>query len=112
MAQELRQQERQAGKAKGPSVTRQTLRYFWWATRMHWPWFLGAVLSTIGFVFLLSYMNPYLMGLVIDLVSEGRVQPDQVFQTFGSIIVTLILVNIGGQVCSKLQDYFCSFEHT
>lgn len=93
----------QKGSAK---VTVQTLRYYWAATKRHWPWFLGAVLSSLGFVFFLSYMNPYLMGLVVDRVSDRSTAANQVMAVFGPIIVALVVVNALGQVCSKLQDYF------
>ncbi len=87
-------------------VTRQTLRYYWSVTVKHLHWFVGAVLSSLGFVFFLSYMNPYLMGLVIDRVSEGRTAASDVLAVFGPIIAALIAVNAVGQACSKLQDYF------
>ena len=101
----MAEQEDRTPKRKA-SVTRKTIGYFWWATKRHWPWFLGAVLSTVGYVFLLNFMNPFLMGKVIDLVAEGRAEPDTVFAVFGPIIIVLILVNVFGQICSKLQDYF------
>ncbi len=90
-------------------VTMRTLRYFWGVTRAQWPSFLGAVLSTLGFVFFLTYMNPYLMGLVIDVVSAGD-QGGQAptLQVLAPIAAALICVNVAGQVCSKLQDYFCA----
>ncbi len=94
--------------AKSRSVTRDTFGFYWTATRAQWPWFLGAVLSTLGFSFFLSYMNPYLMGLVVDQVAAGRTAADEVFAVFGSLIAGMLAVNIAGQVCSKLQDYFCA----
>lgn len=87
-------------------VTRQTLRHYWAVTARHLPWFVGAVLSSLGFVFFLSYMNPYLMGLVIDRVSEGRTAAADVLPVFGPVMAALVAVNAVGQACSKLQDYF------
>ncbi len=94
---------------KTGSVTLQTVRYFWAVTKSQLPNFLGALFATLGFVFFLTYMNPYLMGLVIDYVSvphEGDSAPSWV--VLMPTAVTLICVNVAGQVCSKLQDYFCS----
>ncbi len=63
------------------------------------------MLSTIGFVGFLTYGNPYVMSLIVDRVSAGSVASDAVFSVFGPYIVALILINVCGQVCSKLQDY-------
>ncbi len=60
--------------------------------------------STIGFVGFLTYGNPYVMGLIVDRVSAGPVPADQVFPVFGPYIIALILINLCGQACSKLQD--------
>lgn len=88
------------------AVTRQTLKYYWAATRRHFGWFLSALLASLGFVFFLSYMNPLLMGLIIDKVNEGGCAPSEVFVVFGPLIIALIMVNLIGQACSKLQDFF------
>lgn len=87
------------------STTARTLHYFWKATRNHGLLFAAAMLSTIGFVGFLTYGNPYVMSLIVDRVSEGSVTPDEVFPVFGPFIVALILINLCGQACSKLQDY-------
>ena len=50
-------------------------------------------------------MNPFVMGLIVDRVSAAPVAADQVFVVFGPYIAALVLVNICGQTCSKLQDY-------
>ncbi len=86
------------------STTRRTLHYYWIATRKHLGLFLGLMASTIGFVGLLTYGNPYVMGLIVDRVSAGRVAADQVLPVFGPYIAALILINLCGQACSKLQD--------
>lgn len=92
---------------KQPTALR-TLHFYWQVTALQWPIFLMAVLTTLGFVFFLSYMNPFVMGLIVDVVGEGRVQPDQVLPVFGPYMAALIAVNVLGQACSKLQDYFCA----
>ncbi len=88
----------------GHSLTRRTLHYFWVATRKHLGLFLGLLASTIGFVGLLTYGNPYVMSLIVDRVSAGPVTADQVLPVFGPYIAALILINVFGQACSKLQD--------
>ncbi len=88
-----------------PSTTARTLHYFWRATRNHGLLFAAAMLSTIGFCGFLTYGNPYVMSLIVDRVSAGSVSADQVFPVFGPYIAALILINLCGQACSKLQDY-------
>lgn len=90
------------------AVTRQTLRYYWSVTCKHWPWALGDLISSLAFTFFLSYLNPYLIGLIVDRVSEGPTQPDQLWTAFGPVVAALVLSNVLGQVGSKLQDYFCA----
>ncbi len=92
-------------RAKKQSVTRRSLHYYWQVTAMQWPMFLLSVLSTLGFVFFLSFGNPYVVGLVVDRVSADPVAADQVFAVFGPYILMLIGTNVLGQVFSKLQDY-------
>ncbi len=90
---------------KKQSLTRRTLHYYWIATRKHLGLFVTVILSTIGFVGFLTYGNPYVMSLVVDRVSAGPVAADEVFSVFGPYIAALILINVAGQACSKLQDY-------
>ncbi len=84
---------------------RRTLHFFWQVTKKRPAPFIVGVLSTIGFVALLTYANTYVMGLIIDRIQMGPVAADEVFDVFGGYIVALVLVNLVGQVCSKLQDY-------
>ncbi len=86
------------------TLTRRTLHYYWIATRKHLGLFLGLLASTIGFVGLLTYGNPYVMSLIVDRVSAGAVPADEVLPVFGPYIAALILINVFGQACSKLQD--------
>lgn len=87
------------------STTLRTLHYFWQATKKHFGLWIALILSTIGFCGLLSYGNPYVMSLIVDRISAQPVAADQVFSVFGPYIVALILINLCGQACSKLQDY-------
>lgn len=87
------------------STTRRTLHYYWAATSKHLGLFIGLMLSSIGFIVLLSYGNPLLMSMIVDRVSAEPVAPDQVFEVFGPYIFALIAINLIGQACSKVQDY-------
>ncbi len=91
-----------------PPIALRTLHFYWQATTLQWPFFLSAVVVTLGFVFFLSYMNPFIVGKVVDLVSAGRIEPDQVLNVFGPYMIALVAVNVLGQTCSKLQDYFAA----
>lgn len=88
-----------------PSTTRRTLHYFWLVTRRHFGLFALLVFSTLFFGGFQTYMNPFVMGIIVDRVSAAPVAADQVFVVFGPYIAALVLVNICGQTCSKLQDY-------
>ena len=87
------------------STARRTLHYYWAATSKHLGLFIGLMLSSIGFIVLLSYGNPLLMSMIVDRVSETPVAADQVFEVFGPYIIALIAINLIGQACSKVQDY-------
>ncbi len=91
--------------AKGASLTARTLHYFWLVTRRHFGVFALVIIATLGFSGLLSYGNPYVMSLIVDRVSEGAVASDEIFSVFGPYIIALILINVLGQTCSKLQDF-------
>ncbi|MDR3316291.1 MAG: ABC transporter ATP-binding protein/permease, partial [Coriobacteriales bacterium] len=93
------------GEWSGRSTTLRTLYFYWKVTAAQWPMFLLAVLTTLGFVFFLTFGNPYVVALVIDRVSGSAITSDQVFPVFGPYILALIGVNVLGQICSKLQDF-------
>ncbi|MBQ9438035.1 MAG: ABC transporter ATP-binding protein [Lachnospiraceae bacterium] len=92
-------------KGRGNSVPLRTLHYFWMATRKAVRFFLLDILSTFGFVALLTYLNNYYMGKMVDMTASMQVEKGQVFAVFGPYICILVLVNAVGQLCSKLQDY-------
>lgn len=87
------------------SVTMRTLYYYRHVTARQWPVFLLALISTLGFVSLLSYGNPFVVAKIVDRVSAEPVAADQVFSVFAPYIIALIAINLVGQACSKLQDY-------
>ncbi len=88
-----------------PTTTRRTLHYYWAATKRHMGLFVTLIIATIGFGFLLTYANPYVMSLIVDRVAADPVPADQVFPVFGPYIIALVLINLFGQGFSKLQDY-------
>ena len=90
---------------KDASVTGRTLYYFGKATLGHWPYFLLDLLTSTGYAYFLTFGNPLIIGGIIDRISTSHVTPDQVFPVFGPSILALIMCNVLGQVCSKLQDY-------
>jgi len=92
-------------KTKKQTTLKRTLHYYWWVTSKHWVLFATSVISTLGFVFFLSYANPYIVGLVVDKVSVESITPDQILPVFGPYIFLLIGANVLGQFFSKLQDY-------
>ncbi|MCL1797842.1 MAG: ABC transporter ATP-binding protein/permease [Eggerthellaceae bacterium] len=90
---------------KKPSTIARTVHYYWRVTRIQLPMFLFAILSTLGFVFFLSYANPFIVGLIVDRVSAEPVAAEQVFEVFSPYIFMLVGANILGQFFSKMQDY-------
>lgn len=87
------------------STVRRTLRRFWDVTRTQPLIVFLSVFSSAGYIFLLTFANTYVMALIVDRVQAGPVAGDQVFEVFGPYILALVLVNLVGQILSKLQDY-------
>lgn len=92
-------------KKKTASVTGRTIYYYWQATARHWPYFLLDILTSVGYTYFLTFGNPQIIGNIVDIISTREVAADQVFSVFGPQILLLILCNVFGQICSKLQDY-------
>lgn len=87
------------------STVRRTLQRFWGVTRTQPLIVFLSVLSSAGYIFLLTFANTYVMALIVDRVQAAPVVGDQVFEVFGPYILALVLVNLVGQILSKLQDY-------
>jgi ATP-binding cassette subfamily B protein len=81
------------------------LYFYWQVTAAQMPLFVLALITTFGFVFLLSFANPWVVALIIDRVGATTVTSGEVFEVFGPYILLLIGVNVLGQLSSKLQDY-------
>ena len=88
-----------------PTTTRRTLERFWDVTRRMPAITALSIISSVGYVVLLTFVNTYVMGLIVDRVQAGQVAPQDVWQVFGPYVIALIIVNAVGQVLSKLQDY-------
>ncbi len=90
---------------KKRSTGMRSLAVYWKVTMRHKPMFALALLTTLGFVFFLSYANPMILGMIVDQISAQQVGADEVFEVFGPLVGALVAVNVIGQVCSKTQDY-------
>ena len=86
-------------------LTSRSLHYYWKATKKHLGYFLLLIFSTALFVGCLTYGNPYMMGKIVDRVSQGWVAPDQLYSTYAPYLISLVAINFLGQAGSKLQDY-------
>ena len=87
------------------SVVLRTLRRFWDVTRQR-PFIAAlAVITSAGYVLLLTFANTWVMSLIVDRVQATPVAADQVMEVFGPYVLALIAVNLVGQIFSKLQDY-------
>lgn len=82
-----------------------TIYYYSKATIKHWPFFLLGIAATVGYAFCLTFWNAMIVADIIDIVGKGGITSDMVFPTFMPYIVALIVANLVGQICSKLQDY-------
>lgn len=96
--------QRNVQKLEKPAVKR-TLRRFWEVTRMVPGAAFLSVFTSVAYVALLIFVNTWVMGLIVDRVQAAPVPADKVWEVFGPYILALLLVNLVGQICSKLQDY-------
>ncbi|RHB55114.1 ABC transporter ATP-binding protein [Olsenella sp. AM39-30AC] len=67
--------------------------------------FVLSIVSSVGYIALLTFANTYVMGLIVDRVQASPVSADQVLPVFGPYVLALLVVNAVGQTLSKLQDY-------
>lgn len=87
------------------AVVRRTLWRFWCVTKLKPGAAALAVFTSIAYVVLLTYINTWVMSLIVDRVQASFVPANHVWQVFGGYILALLAVNAVGQICSKLQDY-------
>ena len=87
------------------ATIRRTLHYFWGVTRQKMGAFVLSIVSSVGYIAVLTFANTYVMGLIVDRVLASPVSADQVLPVFGPYVLALLVVNAVGQTLSKLQDY-------
>ena len=87
------------------ATIRRTLHYFWGVTRQKLGAFVLSIVSSVGYIALLTFANTYVMGLIVDRVQASPASADQVLPVFGPYVLALLVVNAVGQTLSKLQDY-------
>ncbi|MBQ8470024.1 MAG: ABC transporter ATP-binding protein, partial [Clostridia bacterium] len=90
---------------KKKSTAGRTLYYYGKTVMKHWPFFLMGIVASFGYAYCLTFLNAQAVSKIIDRVAEGGIASDQVFSTFMPYIILLVVANVVGQVCSKLQDY-------
>ena len=88
-----------------PATVRRTLQRFWSVTREQPLIAALSVFTSAGYILLLTFANTYVMGLIVDRVQAGPVPASQVAAVFWPYVAALVVVNLAGQILSKLQDY-------
>ena len=88
-----------------PATVRRTLQRFWSVTREQPLIAALSVFTSAGYILLLTFANTYVMGLIVDRVQAGPVPASQVVAVFWPYVAALVVVNLAGQILSKLQDY-------
>ena len=87
------------------NTARRTIYYYGRTVLKHWPFFFLGILTSFGYTYCLTFLNAQAVSKIIDQVSEGNVAKEKVLITFLPAIILLVLANVVGQICSKLQDY-------
>lgn len=82
-----------------------TIYYYGRTVLKHWPFFFLGILTSFGYTYCLTFLNAQAVSKIIDQVSEGNVAKEKVLITFLPAIILLVMANVVGQICSKLQDY-------
>ena len=88
-----------------PATVRRTLQRFWSVTREQPLIAALSVFTSAGYILLLTFANTYVMGLIVDRVQAVPVPSGQVVAVFWPYVAALVVVNLAGQILSKLQDY-------
>ena len=82
-----------------------TLYYYGKTVMKHWPYFFLGILASFGYTYCLTFLNAKAVSDIIDRVAEGGIAADNVLHIFMPYIILLVVANLVGQICSKLQDY-------
>lgn len=87
------------------SIAGRTIYYYGKTVMKHWPFFFLGIITSFGYTYCLTFLNAQAVSNIIDRVGGGGISPDNVLITFMPAIIMLVLANVIGQICSKLQDY-------
>ena len=87
------------------STAARTLYYYGKTVMKHWPFFFLGILASFGYTYCLTFLNAKAVSDIIDRVAEGGIAADNVLRVFLPSIILLVVANLVGQICSKLQDY-------
>lgn len=87
------------------STAARTLYYYGKTVMKHWPFFFLGILASFGYTYCLTFLNAKAVSDIIDRVAEGGIAPANVLRVFLPSIILLVVANLIGQICSKLQDY-------
>ena len=90
---------------KKKSTAKRTIYYYGKTLLKHWPFFFLGILMSFGYAYCLTFLNAKAVSMIVDRVTQGGITAENVFSTFMPAIILLIVANVIGQVCSKLQDY-------
>ncbi|MBR1629886.1 MAG: ABC transporter ATP-binding protein, partial [Lachnospiraceae bacterium] len=82
-----------------------TMVYYGKTLINHWQFFLLGIVSSFGYTYCLTFLNAQAVSDIIDRVGEGGIAAENVLKTFFPSIFLLVVANLIGQICSKLQDY-------
>ena len=82
-----------------------TIYYYGKTVLKHWPFFLLGILTSFGYTYCLTFLNAQAVSKIVDQVSAGGADSGNILKAFLPAIVLLVVANVIGQICSKLQDY-------
>ena len=82
-----------------------TMYYYGRTLLKHWQFFLLGILTSFGYTYCLTFLNAQAVSDIIDKVSGDSIAGENVLRTFLPAILMLVIANVIGQICSKLQDY-------
>lgn len=86
-------------------VTKRTIARYWDVSKKEPLALFMAFFASATYVVLLTYLNTWIMSLIVDKIQSTHIDASQVFEVFGPYILALLGVNAFGQLFSKLQDW-------
>ena len=79
------------------STAGRTIYYYGRTFLKHWPFFFLGILTSFGYTYCLTFLNAQAVSDIIDRVSGGGVNSDNVITSFLPAIIMLVLANVIGQ---------------